>query len=595
PFYIEELASLLLNSDMIKIQKDIAKLKTGEFSAIPLKLNELIMAKVDQLNLGLKNILHIASVIGREFSTRILENIIELGAELRTDLDLIEKKELIVRLNREIEQHLREDEYAFKHVIIKDVVYNSILKSERKKQHRFVGETIETLYANNLDDYFDILIHHFRLGKDKQQLLIYLLKSAEKEKKFGHYVKSEKLYEEYLDVIGESIFKTKDGIEICLGFVGLKQIIAKYDDGLKILKDIEDKGKTFLKGELFVKFNLRKIDILTSLGKYEEAFKLSKDAEEMLTNITEPGEELKGYCFNCIGNMYFNKGEFDKSLEYFQKSLEIRLKVLSPDYLDVARSYLGLGIVYGTKGELDKAIEYFQKSLDINLKSLGDKHPTVAASYGNIGVIYKMKGEFDMALKYFQKAMDIDLKVLSNEHPDFVMNYLNIGSVYGSKGEYDKALKYFQKSLDIGLKSLSDDHPDLAVCYNNIGGVYLEKCEYGKALEYIKKGLEIILNVLGPDHIRISYSYYDLAKIHYELKDYDKAMNYIDKAVKIRIDKLGSDHRITGESEFLFAKILIKLDRIPEAKKHLKTAIKIGGKHKRKWVKDAEELLKKVR
>ena len=71
-------------------------------------------------------------------------------------------------------------------------------------------------------------------------------------------------------------------------------------------------------------------------------------------------------------------------------------------------------------------------------------------------------------------------------------------------------------------------------------------------------------------------------------------MNYIDKAVKIRKDKLGIDHEQTGESEFLFAKILIKLDRIPEAKKHLKTSIRIAKKHKTKWLKEAEKLLKKV-
>jgi len=66
-----------------------------------------------------------------------------------------------------------------------------------------------------------------------------------------------------------------------------------------------------------------------------------------------------------IGLVYYGKGENDKALEFYQKSLEIRLKSLPPNHPDLASSYLNIGSVYKSKGEYDKAIEFYQKSLEI--------------------------------------------------------------------------------------------------------------------------------------------------------------------------------------------------------------------------------------
>ena len=88
--------------------------------------------------------------------------------------------------------------------------------------------------------------------------------------------------------------------------------------------------------------------------------------------------------YNNIGVVYKAKGEYDKALEYYQKSLAIRLKQLGPDHPDVATSYNNIGLVYDNKAEYDKALEYYQKSLAIRLKQLGPDHPDVANSYHNI-------------------------------------------------------------------------------------------------------------------------------------------------------------------------------------------------------------------
>ncbi len=155
PFYIEELSSLLLNGDMVLIEKNLVKLKDSDIDTIPLKLNELILSKVDKLDSDLKHILEIASVIGSEFTINIIENLIEFGARLRTGLKMIEKKDLIRKMTENIINVVSEaeDDYMFKHIIIKDSVYESILKTERIWYHKHIGEIVEKLSLNNLDSY----------------------------------------------------------------------------------------------------------------------------------------------------------------------------------------------------------------------------------------------------------------------------------------------------------------------------------------------------------------------------------------------------------------------------------------------------------
>merc|ERR1712072_179531 len=75
-------------------------------------------------------------------------------------------------------------------------------------------------------------------------------------------------------------------------------------------------------------------------------------------------------------------------------------------------------MVYEDQGNQDKAIEYFEKSLAIKLETLGSEHPSVASSYNNLGAVYETQGNYDKAIEFFEKSLAIKLKTLGSEHPD---------------------------------------------------------------------------------------------------------------------------------------------------------------------------------
>jgi tetratricopeptide (TPR) repeat protein len=80
--------------------------------------------------------------------------------------------------------------------------------------------------------------------------------------------------------------------------------------------------------------------------------------------------------YNNIGLVHYNKGEYDKALENYQKALAIDLKQLGPEDTLVAISYNNMAFVYKAKKDLAKAKEYWEKAYAICLKKLGPNHPT---------------------------------------------------------------------------------------------------------------------------------------------------------------------------------------------------------------------------
>ena len=83
-----------------------------------------------------------------------------------------------------------------------------------------------------------------------------------------------------------------------------------------------------------------------------------------------------------------------------------------PNHPDIAASYNNLGNVYRDKGEYERAIEYYKQSLEIMLKAYHDSpnHPDIAASYNSLGVTYYVKQEYEEAIKYCNKAFVIAIK-----------------------------------------------------------------------------------------------------------------------------------------------------------------------------------------
>jgi tetratricopeptide (TPR) repeat protein len=178
PFFLEELLRSLIDAGLVVLRQGRAVAPENiQDIEVPNTLQGLIAARIDRLAPEPKQTLQAASVIGRIFQRRVLASLLKWQREqhpLETALEELERRELIRR--REAEQTL--SEYIFKHAVTQDVTYHSLLIARRKALHRAVGETIEALFPDSLDELASTIAYHYERAEVRDRALLYLVRAA---------------------------------------------------------------------------------------------------------------------------------------------------------------------------------------------------------------------------------------------------------------------------------------------------------------------------------------------------------------------------------------------------------------------------------
>ncbi|MCH8272596.1 MAG: tetratricopeptide repeat protein, partial [Candidatus Marinimicrobia bacterium] len=116
-----------------------------------------------------------ASVVGREFSRSVLEHVADDSEGVLPSLNQLKGLELVLE-----KEEAKELEYLFKHYLIQEVAYNTILIEKRKKLHKLIADAIESLYKDNLKDYYELLSFHYEKAEEWERAAEYLSRAGRK-------------------------------------------------------------------------------------------------------------------------------------------------------------------------------------------------------------------------------------------------------------------------------------------------------------------------------------------------------------------------------------------------------------------------------
>ena len=136
--------------------------------SIPDNLLALSTSRIDRLKEDEWRILQLSSVIGRSFHRSVLEEICQAGNTLERQLNTLQRAELIREVAR-----VPELEYIFQHDLTREAAYNSILLRERREFHLSVGEAVERLFSDRLEENAHLLAHHFYLAGSNEKAMRY--------------------------------------------------------------------------------------------------------------------------------------------------------------------------------------------------------------------------------------------------------------------------------------------------------------------------------------------------------------------------------------------------------------------------------------
>ena len=226
-------------------------------------------------------------------------------------------------------------------------------------------------------------------------------------------------------------------------------------------------------------------DVMRNMGKFDLAEKYYR---RLLSELSSSHPSLSQLYYN-LGRVADAQGEYDTSLKWYEKSLEIKKRTRPSDHVTIGITHNSIGEVHRKRDDLDRALESYNRAVSLFEQAHDDNHPHMASFYNNIGLIYQQQQKYVKALDFYEKSLAIQRKHPPSDHPDLGTSYNNIGIVHRCLGHCDVALEYFNRSLEIKLKALPTEHPSVAMTDKNMGLVYEDKGELEQALTFWRRRL----------------------------------------------------------------------------------------------------------
>jgi len=207
PYFIEEVVRSFIDQGAVVVQGGRFEVtpKFGEVT-IPDTINDVLMARIDRLEEGTRDLLKVAAVIGRSFFYRILSEVADTVKNLDERLSFLKDTQLIRERRR-----MEELEYLFSHALAQEVAYASILPEKRKLLHLKVANTIEKIFVEKLQAFYGMLAFHYSRAEHLEKTEETLIKAGEAALKTSassealhYYLEALNLYRRKTDMVADA-------------------------------------------------------------------------------------------------------------------------------------------------------------------------------------------------------------------------------------------------------------------------------------------------------------------------------------------------------------------------------------------------------
>ena len=438
PFFVEEVVKSLLEVGALRRAGDSYTLaKPIDEIFVPDTIQDVIMARIDRLQEAPKRTLQFASVIGREFTHRLLERIADI--QVRTEELLQELK--IIELIYE-KSAFPELAYMFKHALTHEVAYNSLLVQRRKELHRLIGLAIEELYTDRLAEHYEVLAYHFSKGEEWGKALEYLRKAAEKA--------------------AQSF--------------AIREAVALYDEAMEAVGHL---GQA-VDAQTLMTIHQAKADLYFVLSDFERS---RAEGERLLTLARQAQDRVReGAALVKMAYASRWAHDFDRALASARQAITVGEEADAKSAL--AGGLFITGLIHASTGRLDQAKDEYNRTLAVSRASGDILHQSLSLVYA--GLLRNWAGEYNEAIGFETEALRT-----AREHnlPVPLLNSLFIyGLVLTGKGDYDGALAAFEEGVALAEKTGSEIlHHRLL---NGFGWLHLELGDLDRSVDLNHRGAE---------------------------------------------------------------------------------------------------------
>ncbi len=561
PFFVEELTvSLLESGDLVRDNGGYAMARPVEALRLPTTVQGVLLARIDRLNDDLKQIVQLASVIGRVFSVPVLAEVAGHRPELEHLLLQLEDLEFVYPTTLAAQR-----EYSFKHVLTQQAVYDALLRTKREALHERVGRALEALYPDQLEESYELLAYHYVRSPNADKAVEYLDRANQKAIKLNamaeakaHFVEAMRLLDGLPDTEANRRRRVALLANQFLVFFLLFELVRHYEDLTRFEPIAVALGEPSLLGAYYgsmawYEYGLGRfqqaIDTGTRAAERCEAAGNAEDAawaymvlqwsyiytgefEEVLA--LEPRvERARERRFNFRAYMYSLStmactclflGRFERALEFGERELRIAEEFTDRSMISQALFILGWAYIY--QGDWARALELLERSVRVA--------PTIADrtwAEGVLGIAHSRAGNADKAVEILARILQV-YRVARYIPSEPFTAYL--GEAYWRAGEDEKARAVLEELLAIlepgGVRFW------IGISHRVLGEI-AAKTDPTRAAFHFDRGIGILAEIKAEPELALAYAAY--GRFHTQQGNVVEARDYLTRALEI-FERLGT-------------------------------------------------------
>ncbi len=458
PLFLEEAVNMMVGLGVLQIN---GRLQVNESllsqMQIPDTIHGLLLARIDRLPVASRDLLQVASVIGRQFNLAPLVSIApdmprEVAASLLADLTA-----------EEITQLMTADpewSYLFQHAMTHEVAYESLPFARRQKLHAAIADWLMTQYQDNLKPFYAVLAYHYSRADNHEQGLRFALAAADSARDIFANQEALELYtlaEEHLLAVGVAAnWETAVNLYASRGYV-----LRFLGDFTNATKDIE-KGLALSLDNNHIPhaahtYNLL-ADILYRQSHFEKALKTASQVITQLGPAVPPKERALAYLWLGMNNSAL--GNFPEALGQLRNAEELCLA--AGDNQQLARVLEAIAFVHYQQKELPAALQAMQRSVELSRNFSTPMN--LASSLNNIALVQHQLGQAAEALTTLNESIELARETSRNFLARFIGSRVEVLTYIG---RFSEAQADFEQAITLFM--MMDDELALAELYLVMG------------------------------------------------------------------------------------------------------------------------------
>jgi transcriptional regulator with AAA-type ATPase domain/tetratricopeptide (TPR) repeat protein/ABC-type cobalamin transport system ATPase subunit len=424
PLFLEELARAVHEGDAHSTVQ------------VPDTVQEVLLARIGRLPEAPRRLLQTAAVLGREVSPRLLGAIWQEPDRLVQQLRELSRFEFIYESGGTAEAV-----YLFTHPLLQEVAYGSLLPDEREALHQRVGEALEAVYADRLDEATDLLAHHYSKTAQAAKAVAFLTKAAARAARgYAH-----------------------------------QEAIAALDESLAHAERLPSPEKHRSLAALV----LRRVESLSFLGRFSEALDQLLDTQpraESLQDVTILAQHLF-----WLGLTHSYLGHPDRAVDSARRAIAAAER--GGDTVTLGKAYALLAQECSWSGQPIEGVTHGRRAVELLERT--DEQWWLGFAHWIVGINHIAAGHFEPALEAQARAQRSGAAIGDPRIQSYAA--WTTGWIHALRGESDLAIAICQKALESSL-----DPVNTAMVTTHLGHAYLDKGDLERAMPLLEQAVAMM-------------------------------------------------------------------------------------------------------